>query len=89
MIVVKERLLNVGVASSQQNVNSMAVTHVDYKLIHERRLAREVSAELTLGKLEVTYSNNALTSLSDMLITAKEFPSFRDFNIIPSCLQPK
>ena len=53
--------------------------HFDYKLLHERRLAKEVNAELSFGKIELTYSNNALASLSDMLITAKEFPSFRDY----------
>ena len=52
---------------------------MDYKLIHESRLAKEVGAELSFGRVELTYSNNALASLGDMLITAKEFPSFRDF----------
>ena len=62
---------------------------MEYKLVHERRMAREVCAELGFGRVEVTYSNNSLASLSDLLIQAKQLPSFRDYSVIPSFLKPK
>ena len=34
-------------------------------------------------------SNNSLASLSDLLIQAKELPSFRDYSIIPTFLKPR
>ena len=61
----------------------------EYKLEHERKLAKEVSGELGLGRVEITYSNNSLASLSDLLIQAKELPSFRDYSIIPTFLKPR
>jgi len=38
--------------------------------------------------VELTYSNNALASLSDVLIGLKELPSFRDLNLVPACMRP-
>ena len=52
-------------------------------------MAREVCAELGFGRVEGTYSNNSLTSLSDLLIQAKELPSFRDYSVIPAFLKPR
>lgn len=34
-------------------------------------MAREVDAELGCGRIEATYSNNALASLSELLLVAK------------------
>ena len=45
---------------------------VDYKLVHECKLATEVVADVNLGRVEVTYSHNALTCLSDILIKIKD-----------------
>ena len=61
----------------------------DYKLIHEKKLAQDVTLALDFGRLELTYSNNALTSLSDTLVAFKNLQSFRDLNLIPGCLLPK
>ena len=52
-------------SSTSSMVNS---AEMEYKLVHERRLAKEVCAELTLGRVELTYSNNSLASLSELLI---------------------
>ena len=41
---------------------------MEYRLVHEGRLAKEVCADAALGRVEVTYSNNSLASLSDLLI---------------------
>ena len=41
---------------------------MEYKLVHEGRLAKEVCADVGLGRVELTYSNNSLASLSDLLI---------------------
>ena len=62
---------------------------MQYKLVHDRRLAKEVHSHLTFGKLLVTYSNNALSTISDTLIGFKSLPSFRDVTLIPDCLLPK
>ena len=82
--VIKERLFHIQAISN----NEPHITHLDYKLIHEKRLAKEVSAELDLGRIEITYSNNAVASLSETLIDLKQLPSFRDLNLMPSCLFP-
>jgi len=60
-----------------------------YKLIHENKLTRGVEGELKFGKVEVTYSNNALTTINEVLIGFKSLPSFRDYNLVPDCLIPK
>ena len=66
------------------------MVNLNYKLIHERKLANEIVADLNLGKVEVTYSNNALTSLSSLLISLKSQNYFRDLDLpIPDCLLPK
>lgn len=63
--------------------------HASYKLSHESRLARQVDGELNFGKVEVTYSNNALSTISELLIGFKSQASFRDFTLIPDCMLPK
>ena len=57
--------------------------------MHESKLTRQVSGVLNFGRLEVTYSNNALESLTQLLISAKQLPSFRDLNLIPNFMLPK
>ena len=42
-----------------------------YKLTHENRLARKVDGEVNFGRVEITYSNNALTAISELLIGFK------------------
>ena len=44
---------------------------------------------LDFGRLELTYSNNALASISELLVACKSLQSFRDYNMIPRCLLPK
>ena len=65
------------------------VAQLSYKLIHERRIAKEVSAELDFGRLQVTYSNKALASVTEFVVGIKDQPSFRDLDLIPDCLLPK
>ena len=62
---------------------------IDYRLVHELGLAKNVSGELTFGRVEISYSNNALTSLCEFLIGIKDLPMFRDLNLVPSYLLPK
>ena len=52
-------------------------------------MAREVSGELLFGRVEVSYSHNALVSLSQFLLGIKGLPMFRDLNIVPACMLPK
>ena len=79
--VVKERLL---LLSSSENT----ILSFEYKLVHESRLTKEVSGSLNFGKVELTYSNNSLASISELLITCKQLPAFRDLNLVPSCMIP-
>ena len=57
--------------------------------MHERRLAKEVGAELNFGSVQLTYSNNALFNVSELLAEGKSLPYFRDVTLIPDCLLPK
>lgn len=51
-------------------------------------MAKEVTGEVNLGRAELTYSHNALDCLSEVLIRSKELPSFRDLDLVPTCLAP-
>ena len=62
---------------------------MQYKLIHEHRLAKEVQSAIDFGKVELTYSNNSLSTIGEILIGFKRLPNFRDVNLIPDCLLPK
>jgi hypothetical protein len=42
----------------------------------------QVSSHIEMGKVEITYSHNALKRVSDVLIRLKEMPSFRDIEIL-------
>ena len=63
--------------------------NLDYRLLHEKRLAKEIVGEVVFGRVELTYSHNALASLSDVLIRLKDLPSFRDLNLGPGCFFPQ
>lgn len=56
---------------TQTTLNSGVAT-VQYKLIHERRIAKEVNADLDFGKLQITYSNKALASVTEFLVGIKD-----------------
>ena len=62
--------------------------HLDYRLLHEKRLSKEIFGEVSFGRVELTYSNNALASISDVLIRLKDLPSFRDLNLVPTFILP-
>ena len=57
--------------------------------MHERGFAKELSGELAFGRVEVSYSHNALISLSEFLVGIKDLPMFRDLNLVPACMLPK
>ena len=57
--------------------------------MHEKRLAKEILLDVKFGRVELTYSNNALASISDFLIGLKSLHHFRDMTLIPDCLIPK
>jgi len=41
------------------------------------------------GRVELTYSSNALAALGDFFVGLKSLPSFRDVTLIPDCFLPK
>ena len=82
--VKEERLIRIQTQAGGSGDNC---AKVDYKLIHENALAKEISGEFTFGRVEVTYSHNALISACDMLIAMKELPMFRELNLVPACLR--
>lgn len=67
---VKERLFKISNVESggSSGENSSRSVNFDYKLIHEKRIAKEVSGEVNLGRAELTYSSNALSCLGALLI---------------------
>ena len=69
--------------------NSSSVAQAEYKLVHDRRLVKEVQSAVNFGKLELTYSNNSLAVIAEILIGCKSLPAFRDVTLIPDCLLPK
>ena len=81
---IKERLLTIEQASDKVNQQSSGkyALRISYDHQHECRLAKQVQGDVRLGSVQVTYSNNALTTVSDVLIRCKEFPSFRDVNFV-------
>lgn len=80
--IVKERLLGLGLGNQE-------VVSANYRLVHESKLTRQVEADINFGKAELTYSNNSLSTISDVLIAFKSVPAFRDLTLIPSCMIPK
>ena len=79
---MKERLFGLGLSNQE-------VVSANYRLVHESKLTRQVEAEFNFGKAELTYSNNSLATISDVLIAFKSMPAFRDLTIIPSCMIPR